>query len=284
VTGSPLERDRALGALLDDTVGILRRHIGTALLLTAAVVIPVELLVSGIGLGQLTSSYSDAPSSGGTVFSSLVSVLVTTPLVMGMLMRLVLDDAAGEKVSAARCARTGLDGFAPLLLAVLLATAGIVLGLVAFIVPGIFLAVRFVVVAPVVLVEGRHGTEALARSWALVRGNGWWVLGTMFVLALIVGVLGTVIQLPAEAAAKAADAQALSLAGTIVGQVLGLPFSAVGTILLFFTLRARERGRTGAAPESPASSGRGEGREDGGGEGEPPLAAPAGWEPPVPPR
>jgi hypothetical protein len=277
-----LQRDRTLGPLLDDAVGILRRHLGTALLLAAMVVVPVELLINGIGLGQLTSSYDDAPSNGAAVFSSLVAVLITTPLVMGMLVRLVLDDAAGEPVSASRCIRTGLDVFAALVFTVLLAMIGIVVGLVAFVIPGVFLAVRWAVVAPVVVLERTSGPAALSRSWELVRGNGWWVLGTLVVLSLLVGVVGLVVQAPAEAAAKAADAQAVALIGSIIGQVIGLPFSAVATILLYFTLRARQ----GDPPLTGPGKARTGGGERGGGWAPPATGPeiPGGWEPPVPPR
>jgi hypothetical protein len=260
----PLQRERDLGRLLDDTFGIYRRHLGVVLLLAAGVVLPVELLISGVGLGQLTGGYRSSVGNGEVIFDGLVPALLTTPLVTGMLARVVLDDAAGEAVSVRRSVRTGLDAFAPMLVAVLLAAAGIALGLLAFVIPGVFLFVRWYVVAPAVVIEGRRGGQALRRSSELAAGRGWWVLGVVIVVGLITGIAGTVVSLPADVLARSADAEGIALAGTIAGQILTLPFSALATLLLFFTLRAR-RGEAGAPPSAP-----------------PPP--PGGWEPPVPPR
>jgi hypothetical protein len=254
---APLQRDRDLGRLLDDTVALFRRHAGVALLLAAAVVLPVELLISGVGLGQLTSGYSSKVTTGELVFGSLVPLLITTPLVTGMLVRVVLDHAAGERTPAARAAEAGLAVFGPLLGAVLLATAGIMLGFLALVIPGIFLAVRWVVVAPGVVVEGVRGVGALRRSSALVAGSGWWVLGVMIVLAILTGIAGAVITLPADALGRSADSQAVVLIGGIVAQILTLPFTAFATTLLFFTLRARREGAQAGGREGAAFPGDG---------------------------
>jgi len=88
----------------------------------------------------------------------------------------------------------------------------VALGLIALIVPGIIFAVRWVVVAPVVVVEGHQGTGALRRSWELVKGHGWWVLGVMLVQGLIVGILGAIVAVPADALARSADSEAPALA------------------------------------------------------------------------
>jgi hypothetical protein len=290
---APLERDRDLARLLDDTVALYRRYLAAALALAAAVVIPVEIAVSGIGLGELTSSYDDKPSSEALGFASLVSVLITTPLVTGMLVRLVLADERepGEQRSVARAAAEGLESFGPLVGAVLLATLGVLLGFVALVVPGVILAVRWVVVAPAVVVEGRRGTAALRRSWELVTGHSWWTFGVMIVTGLIVGVLGIVLSIPFDALAKSADSQALTLIGTIVSQIVGLPFSAFATALLYFTLKARHEGTAGGVPAArgaapyppPPEAPEAPFPPAGAGAAEPPPA-PGDWEPPVPPR
>src|SRR4051794_13477334 len=251
---APLQRDRDLGRLLDDTFSLYRRHAGVALVLAAAVVIPVELLVSGVGLGQLTSGYDSEASSGELIVGGLAPVLITTPLVTGMLVRIVLDDAAGEPASAGRAAETGLNLFAPLLAAILLATLGIVLGFFALVIPGIWLAVRWVVVAPTVVVEGHRGADALRRSAALVTGSWWWAFSVMIVLAILVLVVSAVVTIPTDAIGRSADAQIIVLLGSIIGQILTLPFSALATTLLFFTLRAR-RGEAPAPAERDAFGG-----------------------------
>jgi hypothetical protein len=48
-----------------------------------------------------------------------------------------------------------------------------VLGLIALIIPGVYLAVRLCSALQVVMVERHFGTEAMRRSFALTRGRFW---------------------------------------------------------------------------------------------------------------
>ena len=56
-----LERPRDAGALLRDSLVVYIRHFWTFLALGALVVVPSELIVSGVGLEQLSSGYDDTP-------------------------------------------------------------------------------------------------------------------------------------------------------------------------------------------------------------------------------
>ena len=63
VTDGPrleLLRPRDIGGLFRDSFNTYSAHFATFLALGAAVVIPVELVVSGIGLGQLSGGYRPA--------------------------------------------------------------------------------------------------------------------------------------------------------------------------------------------------------------------------------
>lgn len=65
-------------------------------------------------------------------------------------------------------------------------------GLVAFIVPGLYLLARFICVAPVAAVEKqRNPIKILARSFAVTRGNGWRILFMMAVVLLVMTVIST---------------------------------------------------------------------------------------------
>ncbi len=137
--------------------------------------------------------------------------------------------------------------------------------------PGIILAVHWYVVAQAVVVDGKRGTEALARSWQLVRGRALFTFGVLVITNLLGAVAAGVVSIPGDIAADAADAQALALAGSIVAEILTLPFLAVTGTLLYFTLRVRA-GETGLPPDpEPAEPAQGEAPGFG------------GWEPPVPP-
>jgi hypothetical protein len=55
--GLELARQRDLSALISDAFAVMRDHPGPVLVMSAAIVVPVELVVSGIGLERLTSGY-----------------------------------------------------------------------------------------------------------------------------------------------------------------------------------------------------------------------------------
>ena len=71
--GPDLSRSRDVTALFADALGVYFRHFGTFIALSAAIVIPVQLIVGGIGLHQLTASYDRSPGTAEAVIPSAVS-------------------------------------------------------------------------------------------------------------------------------------------------------------------------------------------------------------------
>lgn len=248
---------RNLAQILDDAFGLYRTYARKLLPIAVGVVVPVDLAVSGIGLGELTSGYDRTPPNSVGVLQIFVSLLITTPLITAMVVHVVLDVARGEPVSARRAIRAGLEVFAPVLAGLALAFAGIALGFLAIVIPGVYLAILWAFVAQAVVVDGRRGPEALRRSAELVRGRWWWVLGVVLVTNLVAGLLGLLISVPADRLAKSADSQAIVLLGTMIVQIFTLSFLALTNTLLYFTLRTEK--------EAPA-----------------PVAEPQGFEPPRP--
>jgi hypothetical protein len=57
--GLDLGRPRDVSELFRDSLLLYARHFGLLLAIAAAVVAPVQLVVSGIGLEELTSAYRD---------------------------------------------------------------------------------------------------------------------------------------------------------------------------------------------------------------------------------
>ena len=75
-----LERPRDAGALLRDSLVVYIRHFWTFLALGALVVVPSELIVSGVGLEQLSSGYDSSPTFAEAAIPAVVSYLVVAPL------------------------------------------------------------------------------------------------------------------------------------------------------------------------------------------------------------
>ena len=73
----------------------------------------------------------------------------------------------------------------PLFRASILYAVGVLLGLVLLIVPGLMIAARWSLMAPLVVLERQTAIAASKRSAALVKGNEWPVLGCVLALFLI---------------------------------------------------------------------------------------------------
>ncbi len=235
-----LERPRDTGALLRDTFSVYRRHFWTFLAIGAIVVVPSELIVSGVGLEQLSAGYDATPSFAEAAIPGAVSFLVVAPLISAICVLALRSVAAGNSPRARESLVKGFELFTPLLLAVVLAALGIALGLL-LIVPGIYLFVRWYFVPQVVVLEGTRGPEALSASGRLIQG-AWW---RSFALILLVNVVALVAALvlgaPFSAAAESSDRAVWSMIGQMLAGAITQPFGALYSTLLYFDLLARRR-------------------------------------------
>jgi hypothetical protein len=239
-----LERPRDAGALLRDSIVVYIRHFWTFLALGALVVVPSELIVSGVGLEQLSSGYDDTPTFAEAAIPAVVSYLVVAPLITAICVYALQSVAAGGSPRAREALVRGFESFSPIFFAVLLAALGILLGAV-LIVPGIYLFVRWYFVPQAVVLEGAHGAGALRASGRLVEGAWWRTLGLIFLVNLVAVLLVFVLNAPFAAAADNADRALWALIGEIVGSSLVQPFGALYSTLLYFDLKARKRATLG---------------------------------------
>lgn len=237
--GLDLGRPRDVGELLGDGLRVYAGNAGVLLVIAAAIVVPFQLVVSGIGLEQLTSAYDRDSSVAETVIPTMLTFFVTTPLLTAATIHVLDSLSRREPPRAGRALQAALDVFAPLLMAISLAAIGAALGLLALIVPGIYLVVRWYFVPQTVVVEGRRTVDALRRSGDVVRDRWWRTFGIVVLLNLVAAIPGVLILSPLEAAAEGADRQVVSLAGSMAAETLTVPFVALVSTLLFFDLRAR---------------------------------------------
>jgi hypothetical protein len=243
-----LERQRDLGTLLRDAFAVYTRHPAAFLLVAAAVAVPVDLIVSGLGLEQLTSGYVAKPPVGELLIPGFVAWLITGPLITAMTVHLLVDTSRGQKPRAREAITAGLEAFTPLFVAVLLAALAALAGLLVFIVGFVYVFVKLYFVPQAVVLEKARGPDALRRSWKLTDRSFWRSFGVILITGLLAGIAAQLVSLPFTALAKSADSQALFLAGQIVTQVLFTPFTVVVATLLYFDLRFRSRTALTQAP------------------------------------
>ena len=236
-----LARPRDISSLFGDALGVYVRNAWTFLALSAAIVVPVHLIVEGIGMEQLTAGFDDSPDAAEAIIPTLVSFLVVAPLINAICIHALHSVGAGERPRARRALAQGLEDFAPIFFAVVLAGIGIALGLVLLILPGIYVAVRWYFVPQAVVVEGKRGAAALVRSGELVRGMWWRTFGLVLLANLAAFLPGVLLITPFDAIADNTDRAVWSLVGTMATEMITAPFVALFSTLLYYDLRARRR-------------------------------------------
>lgn len=203
--GEPPEVDAtlAIGRALREAGGRLARPLGPAVVgayllvgfagavATTSLVAAVVPRVRAFLIENTGATPADFPSTdpsplalGLEPVTAIGLVLVTALLaetVNVVAIRVFVDDARSLPEGAFRELRaTALVSF----VANSLAAVAIFVGFLAFLLPGIFLAVAFYMVRAVVIVEGAGVVPALRRSWRLVAGNRLRVLLVLLVVVL----------------------------------------------------------------------------------------------------
>jgi len=115
----------------------------------------------------------------------------------------------------------------------------VAIGFILLVIPGIIFLTMLSVAIPALVVENRRGTDAMGRSWNLVKGHFWHVLGTIVVAAIIAGVIGAIFGL------LGGSNWFLQWIFGSIGSIITAPFSALIAILLYIDLRARTEALTG---------------------------------------
>ncbi|MEU0336890.1 glycerophosphoryl diester phosphodiesterase membrane domain-containing protein [Streptomyces sp. NPDC006193] len=212
---------------------------------------------------------------------SVAAIIVATALLTTITSRAVLGRpvTTGE---AWREARPQLPRLAGLLILLGLIVAGVVvagalpgllvlltggseaggaallaLGVLAGVVVAGWLAIRYNLAAPALMLERQSITKAMSRSARLVRGSWWRVLGIQLLAGLIANIVSSIVTIPfaAVGAAVSGDDMGNILAtgnghvgwafliirgiGSLIGTTLTLPISAGVTVLLYIDQRIR---------------------------------------------
>jgi hypothetical protein len=174
---------------------------------------------------------------GGFVLSVIanVLVLVASYLYQGMVVeaaRDILDGRRDQTIGGLFAAASDVLG--PLLVAGVLASIAIAIGLVLLIVPGLILITIWAVIIPVVVIERSGALESFGRSRRLVKGNAWQVFGVLVVV--VVGAFIVQILIAALIGGVSDSFAGFSLA-VLLTTLLTIPLTALAASVIYFELK-----------------------------------------------
>lgn len=263
LAGTELRKQRRLSEVLTDSFNILFEHWKQLAIISVPVVvanIALSLVILAITEDLPADEEDWSPDEAARFFLFLgFTLLVSIPIIFA-LQQLVtggtveyLDETdQGNTLPPPEALDRAQDNLGALVGATLRAYAIVVLFCVTLIgIPwGIYRAIRWIFLAQVIMVEGKHGQEVLARSAELVDGHWWSTLGRLIVVGLVV-------QIPVGFLQSALTEAAPGVVGTILAQATGfiyVPFGIIGLSLMYFDLRARKAEHDlSRPPEEPAS-------------------------------
>lgn len=249
MTGLDL-RPLSLGEILDRTFSLYRRNF---LLFMGIAGIPA-LLQLALHLGQLFYGVSPRPNLvANAVLLLITSIvgLITYLFSQGAAILAVTDLYLGRETGIGQSFGRMWGNLLSLFGVVMLNGTVILLGMLALLIPGIYLACRLLVCVPAALIEDRGPRESLSRSFELTRdfaGRAFLIMVLNFVLAVAISsVLTWPFAFLAVFTAKqnpgmATLWQALVQVSSTVANVLVTPILLVATSVFYFDLRVRKEG------------------------------------------
>ena len=230
-----LDRPRDLGDLLTVSFGLFMKHFSPLFSLAMIPVIPYVLLIDGVWGRTLADGPDTQSEPAPTITYLLVGVFVVQPLVTALVVRYLDALRDGREPSVGEALRDAMPFLLPAAGAIVLAALGIGVGFLLLVVPGVWLAIRWLFVAQAVVIGGERGTAALRASAAIVDGQWWSTFGRMFVLNLV----GTAIALVLGIPAAAIDNGVVYVVLQTIGTAASIAFTALAVTLLYFDRRQR---------------------------------------------
>lgn len=125
----------------------------------------------------------------------------------------------------------------------------IVIGLLFFIIPGIFLAISFFFVRQEIAIEDKNFIDALADSWALAKGDRI----ELFALAVVVVVIGLLANIPSAVLAFVSPL-ATTVASVVIGAITTV-FGIAVSARAYDQLRAERETETETEDDEPGALG-----------------------------
>src|SRR5262245_32583937 len=188
-------RQPAVPITLADTL-----RLGTSLYLANLLSISAITLAFWVPL-ELTQTYLtyftlDPDDVGQSFRLTLLCEVVVGIIPESSIMAIAAAALRGQVPSFRLAFVAGFAAWPRVFVTRLTVSISIVLGMVLFIVPGLYIAVRTAVAEPAALIEHRGGMSAPGRSFELTQGRFWRTLGLLCIVYGFLVAVGFVFQIP----------------------------------------------------------------------------------------
>jgi hypothetical protein len=258
--GTPTLRPLRIGEVLDVSIKLYARNWKTLLALVAVVAVPLQVISTLVSLSTAPDARTVQTSFGTTRtgydlspgYYAGIGVVTLIALVVGILataacFKAVSDAYLGEKPAIRPSLAFVARRLHSVLWVTLLFYLLVAIGLVLLIVPGIYLAVAFIVAIPALLFEDVRGFKALRRSRRLVKGRWWATFGAIAIGYIMSSVLGNILQglIVAPVFGTGAGDTARIVANgfaSVLSAVVVTPFQAALATVIYYDLRVRKEG------------------------------------------
>jgi hypothetical protein len=256
VAETPTLRPLGVGEVLDAGIKLYLRHWKPLMICVVGIILPIQivsaLVVQSIDPNSIDFSFD---STSGGYNDELAAYFVLELLAaLGILFataacfKAVADAWLGVEPDARRSLGFALRQMPRLVWLALVWFCGLAIAFLALFVPGIWLFVAWSLAVPALLFERVGASKALGRSFRLVRGRWWPILGGLLVAYLLTIIAGIFVSLvPATIVSVVAPdndvANVLaSIVGGTVSQLISTPYLAAVIALLYFDQRVRKEG------------------------------------------
>ncbi len=184
--------------------------------------------------------------SGPSIFAplGLIAGIISAVLAViagGAYAPVVKEALAGKRLTIGEALGHAYNRFWSLLGAAILVVLIVVLGSIAFVVPGIIFATWYAYTTPAIMLEGKGATAGMAASKAFGRDKKWSTFSIFLIFLLVyilVSIIGTVLSLGGG--------------GRVIQTLLTIPLSAWTSVVIAYTYITH--GPSATSPVTPAAA------------------------------
>jgi hypothetical protein len=164
--------------------------------------------------------------------------LVLSPLSQAVVLYGAFQDMRGRRVDLGESMWVGLRRFFPVVGVAICVTLLGLLGLLAFVVPGLICFTMWFVATPACVVEGRGASASITRSADLTRGHRWKIFGLMVLLYVSDAIMDGAI----DRTLTLAESGIPAFVGHVIWSGIWGAFYAILVVVTYHDLRVAKEG------------------------------------------